>query len=400
MSLVQKGVIETTKLKRKQLINSYAVEPRERQFDTSAKVVQSSSLLVDMLREYGLLAAVVTHLCADDLLSLALTSKALHKAIMPRSVSLQNLLGRLRCSGKGIAIRNQRHEKSTFFYDYNCTEYVQCGSMTTTRKVETKACVTCKVATCDECRIHAVYQSIYEAPSDPDDITELPNFSGFVMLKPHEHSILSPRHLLSEPQEPPSVRWQDPSKGIAGPYHDQGYLDVPLVCNIPAPPECIEDLLDLDLGQYSLRSFHGDSRYERPSPVLSSLCEVSESRKIMVCDDCFERDVPRGPAAMKSDIEPMPALPWLSRATGTPIVTCHCTLRNRFIDRWLCLRCYQDEEETIKMCTGPRPTENFDLCRCGSEACNIICLWCWGEVIEDVDDSDDDSSALDETTHG
>lgn len=391
MLLDQSTMGETRTMKRKRSADLAVARCLKRQLDVSTPDRSGSSLLINILREYGLLEAVVSDLFADDLLALALTSRALHKIIMPQSASLGNLLGRVRCSGKGINIRKSCHEKSPFFYSFDCTEYVQCGSATIQRSVETRPCVTCKVATCNECRVHCVYQSIHEASSDPTDPAELPNFSGFVLLEPSEQPILSPHHLISE-EAYPLPHWQNPALGRGGPYHDQGYLDVPLQLDATAPPECIKDVLDFDLGRQALMSISEDSRYGSPSPVLMSLCSVVDARKIFLCDICFERDAPKGPKAMRPLHKPMPPLPWLARAAGsTPIKPCHCTLRNRFLDRWLCLHCYQKEDSTIGGCTTTIPMQLGAVCRCGLSAHHTLCLWCWGEVNEQADFSDSDT---------
>jgi hypothetical protein len=380
-------VLSGTRARKRKQAEASAFEPyAKRHPNCTAPIARSTSPLLGILRQYGLLEAIISNINADDLLALALTSKGLHEAISPRPGSLENLLGRLECSGKGIAIRNASHKKSTYFYSFKCTEYVQCGSARTRGTVETRPCVACKVATCDECRAHVVYQSTYEESSDPDDLAELPNFSGFVLLHPFEHPILSPHHLPSDATRA-SPRWQNPSTGKHGPYHDQGFLDVPLQMDAAAPPECIEELLDLDLGQQSLTSISADSRWESPSPVFLSLCEIVDGRKVFLCETCFERDAPKGPQTMRPSNKPMPPPPWLTRPTGvSPITACHCTLRNRFLDRWLCLPCYQVETTKLDECTGTMPMEWTHLCRCNANACHTLCLWCWGEVTELTDD--------------
>jgi hypothetical protein len=399
------STINTHTGKRKRSLSLTVVRPSKRhpKLSIASKtkdLVQSP--LVKILREYDMLETIVSNICADDLLALALTSKALHEIIMSRKVSLENLLGRLICSGKGIEIRNRCHKKSTFFYSYNCSEYVTCGSKSITPDIETKPCSTCMVATCNECRVHCVYQSIYEASSDPnEDGAELPNFSGFVLLQPSEQPILSPHHLILGEVEV-SSHWQDPSTGLGGPYHDQGYLDAPLQMDATGPPECIQEVLDIDLGKQGLMSISEDSRYGHPSPVLSSLCSVVDARKVFLCDICFMRDVPKGPQAMKYSQALIARLPWLARRTATTSLRpCHCTLRSRFLDRWLCLRCYQKEDSAISRCTGTMPPKCTSLCGCGMIARHTLCLWCWGEVAEeemhielaDVDTNDATSSS-------
>jgi hypothetical protein len=370
------GTSEMRATKRKRLSDPGVVRVSKRQTHSIATRSSDSNSLADVLGEYELLKRVVSNLCAGDLLALALTSKALHNAIIPRPVSLENILGRVNCSGEGIRIRNQSHQKSTFFYSFNCTEHAICGTNVSGHEVETKPCITCKVATCDECRIHCVYQSIFEASSDP---TELPNFSGFVLLQPQEHTILSPHHLASN-HASTFPHWQDPSTGGGGPYHDQGYLDAPLESAATASPVCIEDILDLDLGQHSLLSLPGDSRGLIPSPVLQSLCEVVEARKIYLCDSCFENHASSGPAALLSS-DQSTTLPWLLTMTpGMPLKQCVCTLRSRILDRWLCLRCYAAEEDAIESFRYALPTEPMGYCCCARNVRRSICLWCWGEV--------------------
>lgn len=333
--------------------------------------------LISVVEQYGLLEAVVSNLSADDLLALTLTCKTLYDIIASRPNCLKNLLGKLSCSGKGVSIRTKCHKNSPFFFAYDCTEYVQCGTKDRRRAVDTRPCSNCNVATCDECRIHCVYQSIYEASSDPTDLAELPNFSGFVLLEPSEQPILSPHHLLSD--ESASVeRWKNPSKSNVGPYHDQGHLDVALEEDSTAPPESIKKLLDMNLGKESLTTLSNSSFYDSPSPVVRSLCRVTEARKVFLCDGCFDRDAPKGPESLHP---PAKALPWLKQAsTKISMGTCECTLRQRFLDRWLCVGCYQKEEETISQFTVSTPMEQTGLCRCGSDARHAVCLWCWGEV--------------------
>jgi hypothetical protein len=346
--------------------------------------------LVGILRQYGLLESVVSGLYANDLLALALTSKALNEAITPRPCSLENLLGRLSCAGKGVQIRNACHKKSTFFLEYNCTEYVQCATSSKKRNLETRPCASCKVATCNECRTHCVYQSIYESPSDPEDSAELPNFSGFVLLEPLEQPILSPHHLPNDAATNP--RWQDASAGDSGPYHDQGYLDVPLQLGVDAPPECIEDVLEYDLGEQSLMFLSEDSRYGSPSPVLSSLCRVTEARLLFLCECCFERTAAQGPKPDKRMIEAPPSLP----LSIPPTTRCHCTLKKRFLERWLCLRCYLKEDAAITERTAAMPMKSTGLCPCGEEACYTLCLWCWGQVSEHERDDELSETATNE----
>lgn len=364
-------------MKRKRSPELVNVEARKKSALDSSQNEKPKALLIDCLQQYGLLRSIVSSLLPEDLLALALSSKAIHSAIVPRPCSLTNLLGKLECPSRGVAIRKRYHKKSPFFYDYECAEYIRCGTEAVDRHVKTKPCIRCKVTTCDECRIHCLYQSIYEAPSDPGD---LPNFSGHVLLDKDEVPILSPHHLVHE-LPPHSKPWADPSKSLDGPYHDQGFLDAPLEMDMPGTPESMKELLDLDLGQHSLVNFSGSSHFARPTAVLRALCMTTEARKVAICSDCYDGRAKNGPAAM---VPPIGGLSWIPEMNDTPIKPCHCTMRSHFVDRWLCLRCYEVEKSTIGLCNN---SEEFkwpgvgELCRCEEhKADHVICVWCWGEV--------------------
>lgn len=342
--------------------------------------------LVQTLRQYGLLETIVSCLAPSDLLSLALSCKATYRAILPRTGSLENLLGKTLCCGSGIALRQRVHIKSSFFYQFKCTEFAQCRTVSGRHSIESRSCVSCKVTTCDECRIHCVYQSIYEAPTDPGD---LPNFSGFVMLDPFEVGILSPHHLASEPElsEAASLpKWQDrASNPAAGPYHDQGFLDLPLQFEQSGTPQKISDVIDVDLGYTSLKTWSGTSQFGFPAPVLRSLSNVAEQRKLFLCECCFT-DASKGYKALNPEL---PNLPWLDRqiegSAKKTLKKCHCSLRSQILDRWQCTKCYAKEQSTIENIHSMAPEPEYQECRCGQPAHKPVCMWCWGEVAERSD---------------
>lgn len=346
-------------MKRKRSPELAIVQNRKKKPQHSPDEETTPCPLIRILQQYGLLASVASGLSPEDLLALALSSKAIYHAILPRPCSLENLLGKLSCPGKGIQIRQKHHKKSTFFYAFNCKEYVQCG--TTSGRIESRPCINCKVTTCNECRVHCVYQSNYMETDDPD---ELPNFSGYTLLSPHEIPIQSPHHLTLELQFP-GPPWQDPSAGKGGPYHDQGFIDVPFDDDRFGPPEFVEDILDLDLGQESL-AVSVSSNVPDPSPVLQAFHKVTEQRKRRFCDTC------------------LPTI--LQRSDGFHAKICQCTLRGRLLDRWLCLRCYEMEEAAI----SKSYSKHIDHCGCGQESTHVVCLWCRGLVLQREIEPDDD----------
>lgn len=361
-------------MKRKRSQESAMLSSRKR---TAKQANGSTSYsLICILEQYGLLESIAANLLPEDLLSLALASKAAYDTVFPRPSSLHNLLGKLKCSGRGTQIRKKRHRKSMFFYAYDCTEYVECGTKAKGRHVTSQPCVKCKLATCDECRIHCVYQSIYETPSDSD---ELPNFSGFVLLDSPEVSILSPYHLAYENHSTPC--WLNPSTNQISPYHDQGFLDVPLEDASSAGPVSIDDILNLNLGEHALQNLSVSSSHGFPSPVLKSLCLTTEARKVMLCKVCFYLKAIKGPDILQPGLK----LSWLEHdkfSATSKINTCKCTLRERFLSRWTCLPCFEKEEEEIrryKACTLTGPT---GTCFCGLDASQVLCIWCWGVIEE------------------
>lgn len=314
---------------------------------TTARHSYQTCLLIQLLEQYGILECIASHLFPTDLYSLAATSKSAYKSIFFRPESRSSLLGKMNCDGEGVKIRRARHMKSKYFYDYGCTDYVTCGAHDPTEEVESRPCVSCGATTCDECRIHCVYQSIRQPPDEPD---ELPSYSGFVLLYPQEMGILSPAHLkMSE-----FALWKPP-------YHDQGFLDIPVESSTYATPETIKLILGFNLGKHSLNL--GDSSGNTcPSSIIQPFWEITEKRKRAFCTQCFAAETGRHDS---------PA-------------TCNCTLRNHFLDRWLCLRCYLKEEQSIEAFACEDRPCSPKQCNCGQRltdsATRILCLWCKGEV--------------------
>ncbi|KAF2661060.1 hypothetical protein K491DRAFT_506178 [Lophiostoma macrostomum CBS 122681] len=312
---------------------------------TPSTATTSPCHLLGILAQYAILESIMSRLFPNDLYALAGTSRAAYDTLFQRPESRTNLLKKMQCDGSGISIRKRCHRKSKYFYEFNCTELAACGTRNTEQDVESRSCVACGATTCDECRIHCVYQSVFQPPDESD---ELPNYSGFVLLDGIEMGILSPAHLGVEVD----VEWTLPC-------HDQGYLDIPLESDHWAAPETIKNIIDLDLGTYAFRS--SDSDIPHPSPVIGAFWNVSNDRQRKYCVGCFK--------GAKSRAK--------SQAVGTDSL-CHCSFRSRFLDRWLCLRCYQRENHSIK--TVPRS----DGCICGqpldSATCRTLCLWCYGEV--------------------
>lgn len=307
-----------------------------------------------ILAQYGLLEAITSHLFPVDLHSLASTSRAVYSAVFPRKESRSNLLKKMACDGTGIQIRKQCHKKSIYFDQFGCTEITKCRTQAKDVAVDSRPCISCGVTTCDECRIHCVYQNIFQPPEEED---ELPNFSGFVLLSQPEMGILSLAHFGDTG---PQAQWD------CNVHHDQGILDSPLEAAYTGAPESIHEIINTDLGTGQL-VFTYASNIPHPSPTIQAFWEVTEKRKRLVCNDCFE-------AQAEGQKDPRPQ--------------CHCTLKKQFLDRWLCLKCYKAEEQA-QGCSqyGVKVTDS-PMCRCGQQIneanTRLMCLWCLGEVATPV----------------
>jgi hypothetical protein len=312
--------------------------------DSAKDASDKPCLFMQLLSQYSFLECIAAHIFPSDLFSLAATSKAAYNTIFPRKESRKSLLGKMTCDGHGIRVRQACHRKSQFFYEFECAEYAQCGADENTKQNMSHACISCGATTCNECRVHCVYQSIRQDPDEPD---ELPTYSGFILLDEHEMGILSPAHLGKS------------NDGLwLQPYHDQGFLDIPLESDAWATPENVQAILDYDLGSGPL-DFGASSGATRPSPILGAFTDVTEERKRQCCLECYEQQ---------------------RRQRKVSTKVCNCTLRQQFLDRWLCLKCYQNEEKaTLEFPHGTHYT-----CSCGTpvrdDTAKVLCLWCWGEV--------------------
>lgn len=316
--------------------------------------------LLRIIEQYGLLISMVSNLAPEDLFSLAATSKAIYKAMFSGEASILNIFSKMPCAGRGIAIRRSMHERSSASLGPRCVRYDVCGSKST-RAVETHPCAKCKLTTCDECRVHCVFNSTIEPEDEPD---ELPTYSGFVLLSRTDMGILTPAHLNL------------PGSTTTSPYHDRGYLDTPWTAQQPANLESVEEILDFDLGQGPLR-LADDSTARHPSSVIQAFWEYTEERKLMMCDDCQKT---QGVGNFHPEQH-----------------ACDCTLRDHVLGQWLCLECFQEESQEIRNTTKDQMSWRHQTprsacinspahrCSCGERlngTGRYICLWCKGTIRE------------------
>ncbi|KAF2203190.1 hypothetical protein GQ43DRAFT_439022 [Delitschia confertaspora ATCC 74209] len=346
------------------------------QGQADADLVAHQHPLVRLLTLYPFLDSIVPKIAAKDLLSLALTSRLAYHYIFRSEKSRIALLSRTRCDSSGIGIRQMHHQK---YFDGVIVpeDYVVCGSNDKSRVVPSKPCGSCGVNTCDECRIHITYQAHYRPPDAPD---EFPYWSGYAMLSLSEMPIIGPQEYgLPEVWEPPGDRYPR-----SDPHHDQGSLGLPFDDGSSVESDRpVESIINMDLGHnYDLRSYDAPSSGGPASRILAPFWGVVEARKRLYCPDCFERREGKKDHNSKCKCE------------GCPPASkyCHCTLKARFLDRWLCLLCYQREQQSLAEQPGAKK-ENFEhdirsyKCSCGVQLAKdynvILCLWCDRPVISD-----------------
>jgi hypothetical protein len=317
--------------------------------------------LLRIIEQYGLLISIVSNFAPEDLFSLAAASKTIYKTIFSDKASVANIFSKMECSGRGVEIRRRSHHRTPGNRGIDCIRYDVCGATGAEldQNVETHPCVKCKFTTCDECRIHCVFNSTIQPEAEPD---ELPTYSGHVLLCPHDMGILTPAHLNMS------------GRTKVAPFHDGGFLDAPWDSTEPANLESVDEILDFDLGQEPLR-LADDSNARHPSSVIQAFWEYTEQRKLMMCDECQE-------VQKVGDFHPQQH-------------KCGCTLRKRVLGRWMCIECFQEESQIIKNTTKVQmafmylglgiQSSSFIRCSCGKHlngAAQQICLWCKGLVRE------------------
>jgi hypothetical protein len=329
--------------------------------------------LLQLLTQYGVLVAITSHLFPADLYSLAATSKTAYRSIFTCHESHSSLLGKMACDGRGVALRREHHNDSRYRSDptvlrsFHGQAFKEDGQtqpfaryFRSEMEGETPArpCTTCKHMTCDECRIHCVFQTTWQGAGADE---EVPTMTGFALLSSQEMGILTPFALGLDDR---ATRVQQVIVGQLVPYHDMGYLEAPLASDAYANPESIDQIIHFELGRASLK-LSDDSTAPHPSSIIRPFWELTEERKWSICPSCAEE--------------------WRK---GAEDAYCHCTLREHLLDRWLCLPCYKQEVESAKdLAIHPAPRAGKSACNnCGdrvdTQSLRMMCTWCWGECLE------------------
>jgi hypothetical protein len=320
--------------------------------------------------------AVVSHLPPDDLITLTQLSQTHHSHIRMDDASAKtNLLSKTLCPGVGIIVRMTSHcpcPAKTFNPMIDCSKF---GFET-----ESRPCVECGINTCDECRIHVFYNSLTE----DSGFDKRRWWAGFYFLQPSAIAVYPPK-------DSDNSTWHRPIEDML-PLHDQGRVHIPLNLNIGAigEPEPIARMLDLDLGTRQFISPRGRTQFPYSGDsIVSFLNMIVNKRKDLACPSCYQERQKKG------------------------VVPCSCTLRKRFLDRWLCATCYikEDKADEDLRCHVPITDEigqgHVHVCDCGAELApevrpKVMCNWCKGEIerptqgTEDAAASENDEDINDE----
>jgi hypothetical protein len=196
-------------------------------------------------------------------------------------------------------------------------------------------------------------------------------WAGFVLHCPTPFALHPPKGMNGD-------AWKLPAD-IMRPHHDQGRFHAPLHVNAIADPEPLDRILDTNLGQHDITPWGRTSEPFDGDNVVGIFQAMADSRKELLCSECVKD---RG---------------------LTMSAPCSCTLRKRFLDRWLCFPCYLEEhrrdhqlgDSCLFQDESGRVVEE-DFCSCGtmigSDDYEARCNWCNSLIIHANEDEDDGTS--------
>lgn len=302
---------------------------------------------------------LVSFLPPFDVVTLTQVSQTLHTHIRMHDATVKaNLLSKTLCPGLGCYMRSAFHCACAA---KNFLPSIRCAG--DGFRTESRPCVVCGVNTCNECRIHVFYNYLNEDAQ----YDQRRWWAGFFFLNPASIAVFPPK-------DGGVSAWYRPVKEME-PLHDQGRFHIPL--HIPAigNPEPIERFLDVNLGERQFITPTGRTQYPYSgNEIVSFLNMTVIRRKELLCSACFQKRHKHGTSR------------------------CSCTLRKRFLDRWVCVGCYTKENDADKAISSHVVVHDADgsghrhLCDCGASfgagpQPKILCNWCKGEVTGEWDDA-------------
>jgi len=311
------------------------------------------------------LQALVPLLVPERLVTLTQLCQTVHGHLRMDDASAKaNLLSKTLCSGFGSFVRMSTHcpcPAKTFHPVMVCPR----GGF----GAESHPCVGCGVNTCDECRIHVFYNFM----TDDSGLDQRRWWAGYYFLNPTAVAVYPPKNSDGS-------AWHLPVKEML-PRHDQGRVHIPLDIGALGDPEPIEPILDLNLGTHQFISPRGRTQFPYSgNNIVSFLNLTVNKRKDLACPSCYLERQNQG------------------------VAPCSCTLRKRFLDRWLCMHCYIEEvnvDDKLR-CHVVKASEvgqgHIHVCSCGTEFTpdiipKVMCNWCKGEITELEQGTEDDATS-------
>lgn len=318
----------------------------------SAAPNNDKSLLVKAIAQYPILESLVSHLRPDHLIDLTLLSQATRTQIRMHEADARiSLLKKTLCPGFGLSLRHELH--------CPCRTkkwHTMMGCAGEGFNANSQPCDRCNVNTCDECRFHILYQVFVESPG----LDNRRWWAGFVGTLPTPVSIYPPKGSTS-------AQWRGSVEAMQ-PHHDQGRVHAELTAPELADPEPIDHLLDWNLGHGYINPSGRTNGPYAGHDVVSPFNYIARDRIRLLCKPCHDE-----------------------QSINTTTKICSCTLRGRFLDRWVCLRCYAREAENDKAQDADRTLDEDGIsvsrrCPCGTsfgrdDPHAKICNWCNGIVL-------------------
>jgi hypothetical protein len=234
--------------------------------------------LLHIMAQYPILEHIVAHLRPRDLVPLAQTCQTAYTSVnLQKASSKSNLLTKTLCPGKGIKIRAIKHNHPHALGFPTFTAFKMCGGFDDESGIESHPCAGCGVNTCDECRMHMVYQSLVEDPG----LAPQRWWAGYSVAFPNPVRIFPPKGTkIPSPWNAPLQRYH--------PMHDQGKIGVYFDANFVAKPEPLARILDFDLGRrLVLEPKHPYNGMLNGKPLLRPFNDLVQHRILRRCPDCF-----------------------------------------------------------------------------------------------------------------
>ncbi|ORY16914.1 hypothetical protein BCR34DRAFT_74153 [Clohesyomyces aquaticus] len=330
--------------------------------ETNTNAGQDLSKLELCITQYDILQRIARFSQAFDLFNLAQTSTTAKCSILGSMEGWKILESKCKCDGFGVYYRNYLQD-SADIGPFEHLDKLVCGS--DDESIESRPCGKCKLKCCDTCRIHAVYSTRFGF----DDGEHRYSIQGGYFFTSAMASRFEPADLDRSAKvwtHTPQIKHDE---GIIHLYYPVSRPGFPLY-RADTGPVRVEDSINVDHGSTRAQGGHLDL--------------VAKGRERWTCKKCAVEDGPGAKEISSSDVARQALVEWREER----IPTCDCTLKKRFLDRWLCLRCYigENEEDKADESHGRLFGYGRRTCKCGVDFKNpaknlVLCAWCGGKIV-------------------